>query len=168
MTLKNKSVFLIITFSLLLSYSIEALPAPSPQGNGATPVPSPGVESMEERKKFVVDKLKEVLPKAEEYLQKVKKRIDETPNSSPSEQCVKNCVDNYEKVIAEIKKIIENLSLKIELEIESKLSGIKAKLEKCDQCFAEVEKEDPEIKKYNEWFNGIADRTMDELNKYNS
>ncbi|KAM7477621.1 hypothetical protein LguiA_025834 [Lonicera macranthoides] len=168
MTIINKSLLLILIFSLLLSYSIEALPAPSPQGNEATPSPSPGVESMEDRKKFVADKLKEALPKAEEYLQKVKKRIDETPGSSPSEQCLKGCVENYERAIGEIKNVVQNLSLEIAHEIESKLSGIRAESEKCGQCFSEVEKEDPEIKKYNEWFNVIADGTMDELNKYNS
>ncbi|KAM7477623.1 hypothetical protein LguiA_025836 [Lonicera macranthoides] len=168
MTLNNPTLILILTFSLLLSYSIEALPAPSPQGNEATQAPSPGIGSTEDQKKLVADQLKGALPKAEEYLQKVKKRIEETPGSSPAEQCLKTCVANYEKAIGDLKTVLENLSLDIAQEIESKMSGIKAESEKCGQCFADVEKEDPEITKYNEFFNAISDATMDELNKYNS
>ncbi|KAM7477622.1 hypothetical protein LguiA_025835 [Lonicera macranthoides] len=168
MTQNNKACLLILTFSLMLSYSIEALPAPSPQGNEDTLAPSPGIGSTEDQNKLVADQLKGALPKAEEYLQKVKKRIEETPGSSPAEQCLKACVENYEKAIGEIKKVAENLSLDIAREIESKMSIIKAESEKCGQCFADVEKEDPEITKYNEFFNAISDATMDELNKYNS
>ncbi|KAM7525341.1 hypothetical protein LguiA_015243 [Lonicera macranthoides] len=167
MALKNKALLLILTFSLLLSYSIEAAPAPSPDGNSeATLAPSPAVD--ENRKNFIAEKVKEAIPKAEDFLQKIKKRLDETPGSSPAEQCLKSCMGTYENIIIDMKATVETLSLKTAYDFDLKMTGLKAELDKCELCNAEVSKEDPEIKNYNEWFNGVTVEILNELGKYNS
>lgn len=167
MALKNKAFLLILTLSLILSYSIEAAPAPSPNGNSeATLAPSPAID--ENLKNFIAEKVKEAIPKAEDFLQKIKKRLDETPGSSPAEQCFKSCMGTYENIIMEMKATVDNFSLKTAYDFDLSMTSRKAELEKCELCNAEVSKEDPEIKNYNEWFNGVTVEILNELGKYNS
>ncbi|KAM7530901.1 hypothetical protein LguiB_034311 [Lonicera macranthoides] len=172
----EKAFLLILTFTLLLSYSIEALPAPSPEGNGATQAPSPSLDGpeFENRRKMIADKaaiadkVNKAIPTAEEILQKTKKRMDETPGSSPAEQCLKSCMGTYQTIIDTIKENVDNPSSDATLRNDLKILALQDELEKCSLCNAEVVKEDPEIKKYNEWFGNVMDEILKDYSKIDS
>lgn len=161
MTSKILACFIILTLSLLLSYLIEAQPVASPSGEPTRMI-------LEGDGTLTAAKVKEMVPKCEEFLQQIKRRIDELPASSPHKECLKSCMPTYDKEVAEMKRFAGALEASTTGEVTFEPAVDRALVAKCDQCLVEMTKEDPATSELTKSFIFTVAQVGEQINKYNS
>ncbi|KAM7521405.1 hypothetical protein LguiA_011307 [Lonicera macranthoides] len=117
--------------------------------------------------KAVVNKMEKnmmvTMQKTEDFLKVIKKRLTATAGESRSEECLKTCIEVYEEAIDGLKNSIEDLSSGNYYKVNVDVSAVSTDMDTCDECYSEMLGEDPELRKFDKWVEGITSEWLGDL-----
>ncbi|KAK2968338.1 hypothetical protein RJ640_021727 [Escallonia rubra] len=191
MALGNQALLIISISSLLLSlsaasyYDVDTPSAPSVSPSSApisyissTPDAAPGSSPStapstapvdappDQVSQYVESNMAGTLTKTQEFLEAIRKRINNPSTDEYTLECLKTCEEVYGAAVDDMKNTIDDVSSGDYYKANIDLSAVSTNVDTCDQCFEEMVGEDPEFKKFDDWVREVAGNALAALDKY--
>lgn len=123
------------------------------------------VASNVDESKIASKQLQAVEYKINEFKMALKKRLEDPKTSKPIKTCLNQCQSNFLNAIDGVKTSIQSIDKKDLHKADVDVSAVATDVDTCNECFVELVQEDPEIKAFDDWVQGITGDCLVNLQK---